>query len=109
MAEVAHPDDRDGPVLGEAERPGDLEGQRLDLVADSADAVRAQVAQVLAQLRRADAHGCRELLGRHGQDPLLGEAGEGSEVLREPRDGCVGDLATQGGVGRHAGSPAPLV
>ena len=63
MPEVAQPDDRDGPVLGEAELAGDLHGQQLDLVPDTTNAVGAQVAEVLAQLGGADPGGGGELLG----------------------------------------------
>ena len=62
-AEVAHPDDGDRPVLGEAEGAGDLHGEGVDLVADTAHAVGAEVAQVLAQLRGAHPGGGGELLG----------------------------------------------
>ena len=64
VAEVAHPDDGDRPVLGQAEGAGDLEREVLDLVADAAHAVGAEVAQVLAQLGGAHPGRGGELLGR---------------------------------------------
>ena len=108
MPEVAHPDDGHGPVLGQAEGAGDLESERLDVVAHAAHPVGAEVAEVLAQLRGAHSDLGRELLGRDRQDAVLSEARERSKVLGKPRDGCVGDLSTQCWVGGHSCSPAPL-
>ena len=49
------PDDRDRPVVGEAELAGDLVEQVLDVVADAPGAVGAEVREVLADLGRVDA------------------------------------------------------
>ena len=108
VAQVAHADDGHGPVLGQAEGPGDLEGERLDVVADAAHPVGAEVAEVLAELGRAHTDLGRELFGGDRQHAVLGQSGQRPQVLREPRDGCVGDLSTQNRVGGHACSPAPL-
>ena len=81
VAEVAHPDDGDGPVLGEAELAGDLVGEVVDLVADTTHAVGPEVGQVLAELGAADPGSGGQLLGGHRRDPALREAGQGTEVL----------------------------
>src|SRR6201996_1536987 len=60
-AQVARADDDHGPVLGQPEGPGDLVDQVVDVVADPADAVRAQVGQVLAELGRVHAGPGRQL------------------------------------------------
>ena len=44
LSEVAGPDDDDGPVTGEAQLAADLVQQVLDVVADAAGAVAAEVA-----------------------------------------------------------------
>ena len=48
MAEVADADDDHGPVLGHADLAGDLVAQVVDVVADTAGAVGAEVGEVLA-------------------------------------------------------------
>ena len=60
-----------------------------DVVADAAGAVRAQMAQVLAQLGRVDAGGRRQLLGGdRGHSPLT-EAAQDAVIDGQSRDGCV--------------------
>jgi hypothetical protein len=49
-AEVTGADDDDRPALGQPEGTGDLVDQVLHVVADPPDAVRAEVAEVLAEL-----------------------------------------------------------
>ena len=93
-AQVAHPDDGDRPVLGEAEGRGDLGGEPLDVVADAAHPVGAQVREVLAQHRRADPGGGGELLGADRGDALTGQrrsapAGSRGDGPPTPR-GCPG-------------------
>ena len=91
VPEVADPDDDDRPVLGEAELAGDLVDEVVDVVADAAGAVRAEVGEVLAQLGRVDAGGRGEFLGGDGRDALVAEGTEGAEVDRQPGDGGLGD------------------
>src|SRR5690606_35546233 len=54
-AKVTDADDRDHPVLGEPQFAGDLVDEVLDLVPHAARPIRAEVGQVLAELRRVDA------------------------------------------------------
>ena len=55
VAEVADADDDDRPVLGQPDLAGDLVAQVVDVVADAAGAVGAEVGEVLAQLGGVDA------------------------------------------------------
>ena len=55
LAQVADADQRDRAVHGDAQRARDLLGQGRHVVADAADAVGAEVGQVLAQLGRVHA------------------------------------------------------
>jgi hypothetical protein len=57
VTKVTDADDRDGVVAGEAEDALDVAHEDLDVVADAPRAVRADVAEVLAELRRVDARG----------------------------------------------------
>ena len=89
LAEVAGADDHDGPVVGEAELAAHLVDEVLDLVADAAGAVRAEVAEVLAHLRRVD-------------------AGEIGELLATRRWRCPTRTGRAGSAGRRgAGRPSP--
>ena len=65
LAEVAGTDDDDRPVVGQAELAADLVDEEIDVVADAAGAVAAEVAEVLAHLGRVDAGEFGEFLGRH--------------------------------------------
>src|SRR6266568_4687505 len=89
-AEVARAHDDHRPVLHQAERPGHLVDEVVDVVADPPDPVGAEVGQVLAQLGRVDARGGRELLAGHGADAALGQAVERAQVHRQPRHGGLG-------------------
>ena len=51
LAQVAHPDDDAGPVVGEAQLTTDLEQQVVDVVAHTPRAVAPEVREVLADLR----------------------------------------------------------
>ena len=64
LTEVAGADDHDGPVVGEAELAADLVDQVLDLVADATGAVRAEIAEILADLGRVDTREVGELVRR---------------------------------------------
>src|SRR5258705_421664 len=72
LTEVAGADDHDRPVVGQAELAPNLVDQVLDLVPDATGAVRAEVAEVLADLGGVDASEVGELLGRHVRRPRLG-------------------------------------
>ena len=92
LAEVAGADDDDGPVVGQAELAAHLVDQVLDLVADAAGAVGAEVAEVLAHLRRVDAGEVGELLRRHVGDPRLGLVEQDPQVHGQPGDRASGIL-----------------
>ena len=94
LAQVAEPDDDDRPVLGEPDLAGDLVAEVLHVVADAAGAVRAEVAEVLAQLRRVDPRGDRQLLAGRGGDAALGQHGQRPQIDRQPGDGGLGDAAS---------------
>ncbi len=63
VAEITDPDDHHGPILGQADLTGNLMAEELYFVADTPRAVRTQVRQVLAKLRRVDPRRLRELIG----------------------------------------------
>ena len=63
VAQVTEADDHDGPVLAQPELAGDLVDEVVDVVADPAGAVGAQVGEVLAQLGGVDPGRDRQLLG----------------------------------------------
>ena len=90
LTEVADADQRDRAVHGEPEGAGDLLGQGRDVVADAADAVRAEVGQVLAQLRGVDAGRGGQFLGGHRGHRPLGERAQHAQVGGQPRDGRFG-------------------
>ena len=92
VAEVPDADDGDGPVVGEAQLARDLVEQVVDVVADAAGAVGAEVREVLADLGRVDARQLGQPLRRDRADLLVGasRAGPGSRAgggRRSPR-GC---------------------
>ena len=91
LSEVAGADDDDRPVVVEAELAAHLVDEVLDLVADAADAVGAEVAEVLAHLGGVDPGEVGELLGRHVGDARLERLGEQAQVLGKPGDGRFGD------------------
>ena len=62
VTEVADADQDDRPALGQPERGRSDLDQVVDVVADAAGAVRPEVGQVLAQLRRADPGGGGQVL-----------------------------------------------
>ena len=97
-AEVADADDDDVPVLGLAELAGDLVAQVLDVVADAAGAVRAEVGEVLAQLGGVDAGRRRQLVRRADVDALVGERRQRSQIDGQSGHGGIGD-ATLGRAG----------
>jgi hypothetical protein len=99
VAEVADPDERDGLAVGQAEGGLQVPQQRADLVADPADAVRADVGQVLAQLGGVDAADGRQLVARHRLRALLGELAEQAQVHREAGDGGLRHGAPAGAAG----------
>src|SRR5260221_10656999 len=91
MAEIARADNDQGPVLGEPELPGDLVHQVVDVIADTAGSVRAQVRQVLAQLGGVHPRRDGELLARDGGYAAFGQRIQGPEVDREAVDRCLRD------------------
>ena len=95
-AEVADADDRDRPVVGEAELAGDLVEQVLDVVADAPGAVGAEVGEVLADLGRVDAGQLGQPLRGDGADLLLGGLEQRPVVERQPGDGRLRDAASLG-------------
>ena len=95
-AEVTDTDDDDRPVLGQAELAGDLVDEVLDVVADTAGPVGAEVREVLAQLRGVDPGRGRELLGGDRGHRALGQRGEGAQIQRKPGDGGLGDSSATG-------------
>jgi hypothetical protein len=97
VAEVADADERDRLPVVEPEGALQLVHQRRDLVPDPADAVGADVGQVLAQLRRVHAGGGGELVAGHRVGALLRELAELAEVDGEPGDAGLGDRPQPGG------------
>ena len=91
VAEVADADEGDGLVVVEPQRLLQLVTQRTHLVPDTADAVGADVGQVLAQLGGVDAGGRGQLLARHRLGALLGELAQHPQVDRQPGDAGLGD------------------
>ena len=84
-------DDDDGPVLGQAELAGDLVDEVVDVVADAAGAVGAEVGQVLAELGGVDAGGGGELLaGDTWRRRASRQRGQRAQVDRQPGDGRLG-------------------
>ena len=104
LAEVADADQGDRAVHRDAERARDLLGQRGDVVADAADAVGAEVGQVLAQLGRVHAGRDGELLGGDGGDAAVADRAEHAQIGGQPGDGGVRDAA----VGRDTGDARAL-
>ena len=86
LAEVAGADDDDRPVVVEAELAAELVDQVLDVVADPAHAVGAEVAEVLAHLGGVDAGEVGELLRRQVDDAGVERLGEQAQVFGEPGD-----------------------
>ena len=99
VAEVAGADDDDRPVLGEAELAAHLEQEVLDVVADASGAVRPEVGQVLAHLRRVHAGQLGQPLRRDGGGARLGDLEEDAQVDGKPGHRGLGDAAG-GGVAR---------
>ncbi len=92
VAEVADADDDHRPVLGHADLAGDLVAQVVDVVADSAGAVGAEVGEVLAQLGAVDAGCGREVLAGAGGDAWSASATQRAKVDGQTRDGGLGDV-----------------
>ena len=72
-AEVAEADDDHRPVVGRPDLAADLEPQVLDVVADTAGAVRAEVGEVLAELGRVDPGRLGQRAAADRVDAALGE------------------------------------
>ena len=83
-------------MLRESQLAPDLVDQVGGVVAAAAGAVGAEVAEVLADLRRRDAGRLGEGVGRH-RALGLGELDQRAQVQREPADGGFGD----GPLARH--------
>src|ERR1700743_893709 len=92
-AEVTGADDYHRPVLRQPQGPGDLIHQILHVVAYAPDAVRPQVAQVLAELGRVDAGRPGELVAGDGGHAALGQRVEGTQVDGQPGHRGLGDAA----------------
>ena len=93
-AQVSDSDDRDRPVAGEAELPGDLVEEVVDVVADAPRAVRPEVREVLADLGRVHAGQLGQPLRRDRRRPRARRprAGPGSRAAggrRSPRGSGV--------------------
>ena len=84
------PTRRDREPAGQPEGVLDPLDQHGHVVADAAGPVRAEVGQVLAQVRRVDPGGGGQLLGRHGDHALLGQPGQHPQVDRQPGDRGLG-------------------
>jgi hypothetical protein len=95
VAEVPDADDDDRPVLGEPDLAGDLVTQVVDVIADPAGAVGAELGQVLAQLGRVDPCRLGEILAGAGAGAGFGEGGQRAKVDRQPGDGGLRDVATR--------------
>jgi hypothetical protein len=100
LAEVAGTDDDDRPVVVETELTPDLVHEVVDLVADTAGAVAAEVRQILADLGGVDAGQLGETLRRDRCDAGVGLLGEDLQVDGQPGHGGFGDPAS-----RHGGRP----
>jgi len=101
LTQVAQPNDRHGPFLGEPELAGDLMGEHLDAIPDPTNAVRAQMAEVPSQLGRTDPGRGGQLFGRDGGNTALGEVAQCAQVLRQSGNRGVGYLSMCCGVGDH--------
>src|SRR6185437_6688275 len=73
--------------LGEAQFAGDLVDEVLDVVADAASAVRAEVGEVLPQLGGVDSGDGREFLRGGGRGAALGQRPERAQIHRQPGHG----------------------
>ena len=96
LTEVAGADDHDRPVVGQAELAAHLVREVVDLVADAAGAVGAEVREVLADLRRVDAGQLGQPLGRHAGHPIGGEVVEDPQVDGQPGHGGLRDPSAPG-------------
>ncbi len=83
VAEVADPDQQNRTVLGQPELGGYTAEQEVHVVADATRPVRAEVGQILADLRRGHARRLRQCLGRHRTDCPICQRGEDPQVQRE--------------------------
>ena len=90
-----------GLNLGEPQLTGDLMGKHLDAIPDPANAIRAQMTEIPAQLGRTDPGRRCQLLGRDGGHTTLGEVAQSAQVLRQSSNGGIGYLLTRRGVGDH--------
>src|SRR5690606_18874238 len=73
----------------------------LDVIADAAGAVGAEMGQVLAELGRVDPGGLGEVLRADGGHPSLGQRRESAQVERQAGDGRLG-YATTASLGQAA-------
>src|SRR6185312_13790951 len=92
-AEVTGADDYHGPALRQPQGPGDLIHQILHVVAYAPDAVRSQVAQVLAEFGRVDAGRPGEFVARDGGHAAFRERVKGPQVDGQPSHRGLGDTA----------------
>jgi hypothetical protein len=105
-AEVTGTDDHHGPVLRQPQSPRDLINKVLDVVTDTSDPIRTEVAQVLAELGRIDAGRRREFVAGDGGHASVRQRVEGAKVDREPGHGGFRDAA---GVRTLGGLPVVLL
>src|ERR1019366_4968971 len=89
--QIAGADDDDRPVLGQAEFPGDLVHQVLNVVTHAPGAVGAQLRQVLTELGRVHPRRGGEFLARHGGDLTVGQRVQRPEVDRQTGDSRLRD------------------
>jgi hypothetical protein len=94
LAEVAGADDDHGPVVGQAEFATNLVDEIRNLVADTACAVTAEVAQVLADLGRIDPAQLGKLLRRDAVDAFVSLLGEDAQIHRQACHRGVRDAAS---------------
>src|SRR5690606_16763457 len=80
------------PVLGEPELAAHLELEVLDVVAHAARPVAAQVAEVLADLRRVEPGQLGQALGGDGRQSVTGSFEQAAEVDGQARHRGLGDL-----------------
>ena len=89
--EVADANNDHRPALRKAELTTDLATQVVDVVSDSAGAVGAQIAEVLADFRGIEAGKISELIRRNGGSLGCRQLEQRPMVPGQARDGCVWD------------------
>ena len=94
-AEVAHAHEHDRLQARGAEHLGDHFRELLDLVAQPARAERAEVSEVLAQLRGLHARRARERLAGNRRQPVLLQAEQAAQINRQAINRLARNLGPQ--------------